>query len=200
MKSRRPDPALAPPPADAARGIPPIAAPGAPPPAAAAGRVVCADLDLRIDRDGVWYYHGSPILRKELVCLFASVLTRDDDGRYWLVTPTEVGPVRVDDAPFLAVELFEAGSGRDQVLTLRTNVDQLVTVDDAHSLHVLTDPDTDEPSPYVRLDGGMEARIARAVYYDLVARGVEEEIAGELFFGVWSKGTFFPLGTLEARS
>jgi hypothetical protein len=155
---------------------------------------------MRIDRDGVWYYHGSAIRRKELVCLFASVLTRDENGRYWLVTPNEIGLVRVEDAPFIAVEMFEAGSGREQMISLRTNVDEIVTVNDEHSLHVVTNPETGEPSPYVRLREGIEARVARSVYYELVARGVEEEIDRQLFFGVWSTGSFFALGKLEPET
>jgi len=173
---------------------------GAVTPASRQGRVVCDDLDMRIDRDGVWYYHGSAIRRKELVCLFASVLTRDDNGRYWLVTPNEIGLVRVEDAPFIAVEMFEAGSGREKMISLRTNVDEIVTVNDEHSLHVVTNPETGEPSPYLRLREGIEARVARSVYYELVARGVEEEIGGQLFFGVWSTGSFFALGKLEPET
>lgn len=173
---------------------------GAVSPASRQGRVVCDDLDMRIDRDGVWYYHGSAIRRKELVCLFASVLTRDEDGRYWLVTPNEIGLVRVEDAPFIAVEMFEAGSAREKMISLRTNVDEIVTVNDEHSLHVVTNPKTGEPSPYVRLREGIEARVARSVYYELVARGVEEEIGGQLFFGIWSSGSFFALGKLEPET
>ena len=173
---------------------------GAVSPASRQGRVVCDDLDMRIDRDGVWYYHGSAIRRKELVCLFASVLTRDEDGRYWLVTPNEIGLVRVEDAPFIEVEMFEAGSAREKMISLRTNVDEIVTVNDEHSLHVVTNPKTGEPSPYVRLREGIEARVARSVYYELVARGVEEEIGGQLFFGIWSSGSFFALGKLEPET
>lgn len=200
MKSRPPNPTAMPFTADLACDNGPAPFLGAVPPVSLRGRVVCGDLDMRIDRDGVWYYHGSPIRRKELMCLFASVLTRDQDGRYWLVTPTEIGLVRVEDAPFLAVELFNAGSGREQVISLRTNVDEIVTVDEEHSLHVTTNPDTGEPSPYIRVREGIEARIARSVYYELVARGLEEEIAGQLFFGVWSSGSFFALGKLDPET
>src|SRR5512134_229339 len=84
------------------------------PPEAPGGRIEHATLNIRIDRDGVWYYGGSPINRKSLVCLFASVLTRDASGDYWLVTPREMGRIDVEDAPFIAVELFAAGSGREQ--------------------------------------------------------------------------------------
>ena len=200
MKRDPSHPAAIPSSGDLTRDEGPTSFLGAVPPVSRQGRVVCGDLDMRIDRDGVWYYHGSAVRRKELVCLFASVLTRDEDGRYWLVTPTEIGLVQVEDAPFLAVELFNAGSGREQVISLRTNVDEIVTVNDGHSLHVVTNPDSGEPSPYVHLREGIEARVARSVYYELVARGVEEEIDGRLFFGVWSSGSFFVLGKLDPET
>ena len=167
------------------------------PPEAPQGRVFCGDLNMRIDRDGNWYYHGSPIGRKELVCLFSSVLTRDRKGAYWLVTPAEMGRIQVDDAPFVAVEMFGAGSGMDQVLSFRTNIDQIVSVDEDHPIRVATNPGSGEPTPYVTVRRRMEARIARSVYYELVALGVEESIDHERVYGVWSNGTFFELGRLE---
>lgn len=152
---------------------------------------------MRIDRDGTWYYHGSPIGRKELVRLFSSVLRRDEAGEYWLVTPAEIGRVEVEDAPFLAVELTVAGEGRNRVLSLRTNVGQIVAVDADHPIRVDVDPRTGEPRPYVVMDGGVEARIARPVYYELVALGTEAEAGGETVFGVESTGAFFALGRLD---
>jgi len=166
-------------------------------PVAAEGRTVCGDLDIRIDRRGVWHYRGSPIPRKEMVCLFASTLVRAADGGYWLVTPTEMGRVEVEDAPFLAVELFTAGAGREQVLSFRTNVDEIVTLDNAHPLDVHTDPETGEPSPYVLVRDGLSARLTRSVYYEVVARGLDEKIDGEHFYGVWSAGSFFVMGRLD---
>ncbi len=170
------------------------------PPALPSGRVLCGDLNIRIDRDGVWYYAGSPIARRELVCLFASVLVRDAAGAFWLVTPAEICPVQVDDAPFLAVEMFVAGQGEAQILSFRTNVDEIVSVDGAHPLTVTTDPATGEPSPYVRLRDGIDARLSRAVFYDLVDRGVECRSGDRIGFGVWSNGRFFDLGTIEAHA
>lgn len=161
------------------------------------GRTLCGDLDIVIDRRGVWHYRGSPISRMDMVCLFASALTRDRHGAYWLVTPTEMGRIVVEDAPFMAVELFVGGAGREQVLSFRTNVDEIVTVDDDHPLEVLTDPDTEEPSPYVMLRDGMPARLSRSVYYEVVARGLEEKIDGQQFYGVWSSGSFFAIGRLD---
>jgi len=170
---------------------------GTAPSAAASRRAFCGDIDIRIDRDGVWYYHGSPIGRKELVRLFSTVLGRDEDGNYWLTTPAERGRIQVEDAPFMAVELMAEGSGRERTLRLRTNVDDVVTVDGDHPLRVVVDPETGEPSPYVTVRPGLDARIARPVYYELVALGETERVDGADTYGVWSSGLFFPLGDLE---
>lgn len=118
------------------------------------------------------------------------------DNSYWLVTDDEMGIIQVDDVPFMAVELFSCQCGRDMVISFRTNLDELVTVDTAHPLRVVEDPETGEPQPYVMVRDGLEARLTRAVYYELVSKGFEEQIDGEELYGVWSKGTFFPLGRL----
>lgn len=153
---------------------------------------------MRIARDGTWFYHGSPIGRKELVRLFSTVLKREDDGTYWLETPVEKGRVEVEDAPFLAVEMEAEGDGRKRSLRFRTNVDDWVTLDDDHPLRVEHDPETGEPSPYIHVRKGLEARLNRAVYYELVEHGVEEDVGDGkgAQYGVWSNGTFFPMGTL----
>ncbi|MBI5120704.1 MAG: DUF1285 domain-containing protein [Rhodospirillales bacterium] len=157
----------------------------------------CGAIDMRIQKDGTWLYRGSPIGRKEMVCLFASVLTRHEDGSYWLVTPSEMACIEVEDVPFLAVELFSCGSGRDRVVSLRTNIDELVTVDDMHPLRIATDPKTGEQIPYVWVRDGLEARLSRPVYYELVSLGHEEATTEGNQFGLWSSGSFFPLGSLE---
>lgn len=152
---------------------------------------------MRIDRDGLWFYHGSPIDRKELVCLFAQTLRRAGDGSYWLVTPVEAGRITVEDAPFIAVEAFLRGEGRNRTVSLRTNIDEIVTVNAEHPLYVVLDVVSGEPSPYVRLDAGLTARLNRSVYYELVTAGGEETIAGKRQYGVWSCGQFFCLGSLD---
>jgi uncharacterized protein len=157
----------------------------------------CGDLGIRIDRNGRWFYHGTPINRKEMVCLFASMLQRHGDDSYWLVTPDERGIIQVDDVPFLAVEMFTGSCGRDMVLSFRTNMDELVTVDAEHPLRIAECTETGEPLPYVMVRDGLEARLTRSVYYELVAKGFEEKVDGEDLYGLWSKGTFFPLGRLS---
>jgi hypothetical protein len=174
------------------------AGPGNSSPAAStsAGRrlpIDCGDLDMRIARDGTWLYRGSPIGRLPLVKLFASVLRREADGRYWLVTPAERGRVEVDDVPFLAVTVTVEGEGRDQQLIFRTNLDEFVTAGPDNPLRVETAA-SGEPAPYILVRDGLEARLARPVFYELVELGTEELIGEATQFGLWSRGTFFRLG------
>lgn len=160
-------------------------------------RTVYENLGIRIDREGIWYYHGSPIRRKELLCLFAAAMRRDDRGGYWLITPQEMGPIEVEDAPFLAVELFVSGQGHAQRLSFRTNVDEVVALNADHPLRVVTDPETNEPAPYVVLPGRREARVSRAVFYELVALSEEKVDNDRTHLGVWSDGRFFSLGSVD---
>ena len=132
---------------------------------------------------------------KALVKLFSTVLRREDDGEYWLVTPVERGRVIVDDAPFTAVELSVSGSGPGQVLRFRTNVDDWVEAGPGHPVRVDHAPDRDEPSPYILVREGLEALIVRSVYYHLVDLAVERTHEGKTVLGVWSKEIFFPLGS-----
>jgi hypothetical protein len=160
-----------------------------------AGRVPVElrDLDMRIARDGTWHYRGSPINRAALVKLFASVLRREADGSYWLVTPAERGRVVVEDAPFVAVSLDIEGEGRFQRLIFRSNLDEIVAAGAEHPLRVETAEDG-TPAPYILIRPGLEARLARPVFYELADLGAEETINGETKFGVWSEGMFFELG------
>ncbi|WP_431284695.1 DUF1285 domain-containing protein [Humitalea sp. 24SJ18S-53] len=162
---------------------------------------------MRIARDGTWFYRGSPIGRKELVCLFASVLRREPDGSFWLETPAERGRIEVEDAPFLAVELFwrDCCCGDEptvprQCLTFRTNLDEMITANATHPITVHLCPTTRQPSPYVTVRPGLEARITRAVFYELVALAQAERIDGRDVLGVWSEGIFFPIDDLPEDS
>jgi len=174
-------------------------------------RTICGDFHMRIARDGSWHYQGSPIGRKELVCLFASVLKREADGSYWLETPVERGRVEVEDVPFVAVELTwghccgegacEAGRRRParQCLTFRTNLDEMVVADENHPIRVEIDPETREPRPYVTVRPGLEARISRPVFYELVALAQPETMDGREVLGVWSEGVFFVIDDSPAE-
>lgn len=169
------------------RGIP--AGPGG-------GPQMCGDIDIRISRNGAWHYMGSPIGRQPLVKLFASVLERDESGEYWLVTPAEMCRIRVDDAPFTAVEMTVAGSGAGQTLQFRTNLDENVTAGPDHPLRVETDPGTGEPAPYIAVRDGLDALIVRSVFYDLVELAEEAETPAGRVLVVRSGGTDFTIGTL----
>lgn len=146
---------------------------------------VCGDIGLRIARDGTWYYQGGPINRKPLVKLFASVLRREEDG-FYLVTPVEKVPIEVEGDPFTAVEVTCEGRGKDQRLTFRTNVDDVVTAGPEHRLGFRAEPGAGHV-PYVEVRDGLRARLARPVYYELTALAVETEEGT----GVWSDGAFF---------
>jgi hypothetical protein len=151
------------------------------------------DLDMRIARDGTWFYRGSPIGRPRLVKLFASVLRREEDGSYWLVTPVERGRVVVEDAPFLAVEINSEGTGRDRRLSFRTNLDEIVAAGPEHPLRVETTANG-EPAPYILVRPGLEARLNRPAFYELVDLADAERGDSDGPFGLWSNGVFFDLG------
>lgn len=155
------------------------------------------DFDIRIKKDGSWHYQDSPIERLKLCQLFATVLQRDEEGTYWLVTPGERGRITVDDAPFLVVEMTVEGSGTDQILRFRTNLDHWVSADQAHPIRVTHDLDTGEPSPYIMIRDGLEARLNRSVFYQLAEMVEEKEMEGRTILGVWSQGQFFELGQAE---
>ena len=155
---------------------------------------LCGDIDMRISRNGTWFYHGSPIGRKSLVRLFSTVLRRDDEGRFWLVTPVEKARIEVEDAPFVAVEMTATGEGESQELRFRTNVDDEVVAGPDHPIRVTEDGG--EPAPYIRVRDGLEARLARSVFYELVERAELREAGGERVMSVRSRGALFDLGTL----
>ncbi len=158
---------------------------------------ICGEFGLFIRRDGTWFHRGSPIGRKPLVKLFASVLRRDDEGGYWLVTPAEKGRIEVEDVPFVAVEASVTGAGREQTVTLRTNLDEIVTVGRDHPLRVAADPMSGAPAPYVLVRDRLEARLLRPVFYELVERGEEIGEGETRILGLWSGGEFFRLGALD---
>ena len=150
----------------------------------------CGDLDIRIGRDGMWWYLGTPIGRLELVRLFASVL-KLEDGRYFLVTPVEKIGITVDDAPFVAVDFTVEGAGPAQVLVFETNVGDFTAAGPENPIRVVRDPETGEPSPYVHVRRGLEALIDRKSFYRLVDIGEHREVDGVRWFGLRSGGEFF---------
>ncbi len=152
----------------------------------------CGALDIRIARDGTWFYLGTPIGRPELVRLFASILRKDGD-EYVLVTPVEKVSIQVDDAPFVAVDFETKGAGKDQVLTFETNVGDLAIAGPDLPIRVVRDEKTGEPSPYVLIRANLEALIDRKSFYRLVELGSHAPHNGASWFGLWSSGAFFPI-------
>jgi hypothetical protein len=187
---RMPNGMTAPQPNDPAASSAPGLSSGRPAPP---GPAICGDIDLKSAADGTWYYHGSPIDRKELVRLFARVRARAADGSFWLVTPVEKARIRVEDAPFLGVELAHEGIGANQTLRLRTNVDDWVVIGPDHPLRIACDPGGAGPKPYVAVRPGLDALIARSVYYELAGLAVKGTVAGGAAMGIWSAGQFFSL-------
>jgi hypothetical protein len=151
----------------------------------------CGDIDMRIAADGTWFYCGSPIGRAPLVQLFASVMRREDE-RYVLVTPVEKVGIRVDDAPFLAVEMRMESQADEPRLTFRTNVEDMVTVDSEHPLRFERGA-SEGLRPYVKVRGDLWALVKRALFYDLIALGRTERVGTNDWFGVRSSGIFFPM-------
>ena len=153
----------------------------------------CGDIGLKIGRDGTWFYRDSAIGRKPLVKLFASVLRREDDGRHYLVTPVENVLIEVADAPFMAIEMWSEGGGEAQRLFFRTNVDDMVSAGPEHPLQFRAGEDGTQV-PYVLVRDGLEAKLARPIYYELVALAVPRG-PGHNTLGVWSGGIFYAFPT-----
>jgi hypothetical protein len=148
----------------------------------------CGDIDMRIARDGTWFYMGTPIGRVELVKLFATIIRKDGDD-YFLVTPVEKVGITVDDAPFVAIDFNRVDDG----LLFETNVGDTMIAGPDHPIRVERDPVTGEPSPYVLVRTNLEALIDRKSFYRLVDIGEEAEVEGVAWFGVRSQGQFFPI-------
>jgi uncharacterized protein len=172
--------------APAGRGLPPVHLWNPP---------FCGDLDMRIAGDGTWFYMGTPIGRPALVRLFSTILKREN-GKHFLVTPVEKVGIRVDDAPFMAVEMRIENDARGRLLRFRTNVDDWVTCEPGHGLRFERAADGGL-TPYLHVRADLWAKVTRALYYDLVDMGEERMIDGEEMFGVESGGEFFAMADAE---
>ncbi|QNA83457.1 DUF1285 domain-containing protein [Sphingomonas sp. So64.6b] len=148
----------------------------------------CGDSEMRIARDGTWFHQGSPIGRQAMVRLFSTILRREPDGAYVLVTPVEKLDIIVEDAPFVAVEMKAEGEGRNARLAFRLNTGDLVTAGHDHPLRF--EDREDGPRPYLHVRGGLEALVARPVYYELASIALAGE---DVPPGIWSDGSFFAL-------
>lgn len=148
----------------------------------------CGHSDMRIARDGTWYHQGSPIRRPAMVRLFATILRREPDGSFVLVTPVEKLTIEVEDAPFVAIEVKSEGEGRERRLAFRLNTDEVIIAGSTHGLRVIEIEGN--PHPYLHLRGGLDALVARSVYYELAELAISE---GADPPGLWSEGAFLPL-------
>jgi len=148
----------------------------------------CGHSGMRIARDGTWWHQGSPIDRPAMTRLFATVLRREPDGRHMLVTPVEKLEIDVDATAFRAVEMSREGDGKHQRIALGLDSGDVVVVGPQHPLAVVHT--ATGPSPRVAVRHGLEAELARPVYYELaeLALAVTESPAG-----IWSDGVLFPL-------
>lgn len=145
----------------------------------------CGDSDMRIAADGTWFHAGTPIGRKELVRLFATILRREPDGGFVLVTPGEKLDIAVEDAPFIAVEAVVEGEGQGARIAFRLNTDEHVIAGPSNPMRVETREDG-TPRPYVQVRRGLDALINRAVFYQLADLALANDPPG-----VWSDGVFF---------
>lgn len=157
----------------------------------------CGDIDMRIAADGTWFYLGTPIGRPALVRLFASVLKREGEN-YFLVTPVEKVGIKVDDAPFLAVEMAVDGEGASRTLSFRTNVDDLVRCDAEHPLRFEPEAHTGGLKPYIHVRRDLWARVTRALFFDLVEMSETRNLNGKEWLGVASAGEFFAMASAES--
>ena len=152
----------------------------------------CGDLDIRIARNGTWYYLGTPIGRFELVKLFSSIL-KIEDGKYFLVTPIEKVGIKVDDAPFVAVDFNEIEITGEKALKFETQVGDKVIASDKNPIRVVRDAVSDEPAPYIHIRNGLDALIDRKTFYRLIDIGQHKKYENDDWFGIESASAFFPI-------
>lgn len=151
------------------------------------------DIDIVVNRKGEWLYEGKPIAREAIVKLFSTILRREDDGHYYLVTPVEKWRIQVEDTPLLAHSLKVEGEGEARTLAVTTNVGEEIPIDEDHPLDVGTYPESGEPRPVIRLAHGLEARLVTSAYYDLAELIAADEPDAEVPMGVWSHGNFYQI-------
>lgn len=169
------------------------------------GTTGCDDMPFCINRTGNWLYKGGLIKRKAVVCLFASMLTRDENGRYFLESPAGQKEITVEDAPFVVVDMKWRGVGRKQELCFLTNTDECIVAGQEHGLRMAQMLPHMEYVPYLHVRNGrgnfpIEARVGRAIYYELVALAEPGIMDGHAVMGVWSGGVFFPVGVPSSTS
>ncbi|MCP5395851.1 MAG: DUF1285 domain-containing protein [Sphingomonadaceae bacterium] len=144
---------------------------------------VSGDSHMRIAADGRWFHDGGEIKRPAMVRAFASLLSRDDNGQHWLVTPTQKLTIEVEDAAFIATDMVE----RDGALAFRLNTDEIVLAGPEHPLRAAGDPDM--PAIYLAVRQGCEARLNRSTWLQLA----EHALAQSDELSVASQGATYTL-------
>lgn len=144
------------------------------------------DSEMHIAADGRWYHQGGEITRPAMIRAFSTLLRREMDGSYWLVTPHEMLSIGVEDVPFLAVEARLEGEGTNASIAMRLNTDDLVIAGPENSIELRAYEGT--AVPYVHVRSGLWARCTRSVYYELAEFALA---SGTNPSGLWSNGHFF---------
>ena len=167
-----------------------IDARGGPPPVDRWHPTHCGDSEMRIARDGTWYHQGTPIARPAMVRLFSTVLRREPDGSHVLVTPVEKLAIEVDRTAFRATQMTMSGTSETRRIGLTLDSGDALIIGADHPLTMLDTPDG--PSPRVVVRFGLEAELARPLYYKLAEIALAE---GHEPPGIWSDGQFFSLAS-----
>ncbi|MGH1371628.1 MAG: DUF1285 domain-containing protein [Cellvibrionaceae bacterium] len=132
------------------------------------------DLDMRIDREGRWFYQGGEIKRSAMVKMFSSILRREEDD-YYLLTPVEKWRIQVEQAPFLMVAMrVENAGAEDQCIVLQTNVGNEVLLGRDNPLW-LVESDRGEQLPMIEVRSGLPGLLSRSVFYEMVEQVAREE-------------------------
>ena len=157
---------------------------------------LCENVEMRIDRDGRWYFMNSPIGRERMVKLFSRVLRLDEDGEYYLVTPVEKIRIEVEERPFVIIDFQLFGKIEDQVISFETNIGDNFILDKDHPITVEINPETKEPKPCVLVRSNLEALISRNIYYKLIEISQLRKISSQEVFILRSKSKDFEIGYL----
>ena len=153
---------------------------------------LCEGVEMKIDREGNWFYQGSIIGRDKLKILFSRIL-KFEDGNYYLVTPVEKVFVNVDLAPYMIVD-YEIDSDFQNII-LKTNLDLSIPLDQDHKLELKKIGD--ELIPFVQVRNNIEGFISRSVYYSLVEIALQQERASENKLSLKSFNCIFDLGEMN---
>jgi len=157
---------------------------------------LCENVEMRIDREGRWFFMNSPIGRERMVKLFSKVLRLDEDGEYYLVTPVEKIRVEVEERPFLIIDYQLIKKGKEQLISFETNTSDIFLLDKDHPITVSINPITDEPKPYVLVRSNLEGIISRNIYYKLIELAKTKKVAGEQILVLKSGNQDFEIGRL----